>query len=73
MCYVAGLNRIGTDGKGVFYNGKSAVHNCLGTRILYLKQNKEITASINLDKQHLLTQRKRFGFLNDRDQFKLIN
>ena len=35
MCYVIGVNRIGTDKNGWEYNGSSAVYDPLGTQLCF--------------------------------------
>ncbi len=73
MCYVAGLNRVGADGNGIAHSGNSVVHDCLGKPVLEFDPEKEAIKSIFLNKEHLIENRQRFGFLGDRDSFKLLD
>ncbi|AWH84252.1 amidohydrolase [Flavobacterium album] len=70
MCYVAGLNRIGKDENRHLYPGHSQVLDCLGATLADASDNEGVF-TVNLDKESLLENRKKFGFLNDRDNFTL--
>ena len=72
MCYTIGVNRVGVDGSKLEYNGHSAVYNCLGEKIGMTEENKEITLSVTLDKDHISEARNRLPFLNDKDSFKIL-
>lgn len=71
MCYVAGVNRIGFDGNSHEYSGHSAVYEMLGKQISTLNHEIVFSETIQLSKQKLNEIRKRFAFLNDRDEFTL--
>ncbi|HEX6332685.1 MAG TPA: amidohydrolase [Flavisolibacter sp.] len=71
QCYVIGVNRVGTDGKDIYYNGNSMVIDPLG-EILYEKADAEDIFTITLDRQHLQQVRERFQFLRDADNFMLL-
>ncbi len=68
--YVAAVNRIGTDGNGLQYNGHSSVFDMNGQEILSLGE-KESIGLLALDKQKLIAYRDQFRFLQDRDPFTL--
>ena len=68
--YVAAVNRIGTDGNGLHYNGHSTVFDMNGQEILALGE-KEGFETLALDKQLLSAYRDQFRFLQDRDPFTL--
>lgn len=70
MSYVAGVNRIGTDGNDHNYLGGSVVYDVLGDE-LFTAKSQEINQTITLNYEALQQQRKRFGFLKDRDPFTL--
>lgn len=70
QCYVIGVNRVGTDGKDIYYSGDSMVIDPLG-EILYHKEHEEDIATITLDKKHLEEVRQRFPFWRDSDDFIL--
>jgi len=71
LCYAIGLNRVGVDDNELIYTGHSAVYDAFGTPILSFPDNEEGTQSVTLEKEHLLTTRKRFSFLEDRDDFEI--
>jgi omega-amidase len=71
MCFVAGVNRVGEDGTGVYHSGDSVVRDPLGTRISYLEPGAESVALVDLEYNRLSQVRIKFGFLNDADEFIL--
>jgi omega-amidase len=70
QCYVAGVNRIGTDGKGIEYIGNSQIISPTG-EILGKLQNNDGVLQISLYKNYLNKQRNQFPVLNDRDDFTI--
>jgi len=68
QCYVIGVNRIGTDGKGNAHSGDSMIIDPLGM-ILYHKNNVADVFSIELDKNNLNDIRATLPFLKDKDDF----
>lgn len=68
ICYCIGVNRIGIDKNKLEYIGNSSIYDPLGKRILFLSDKKKFQI-IELDKEKLISVRKRFPFLNDRDSF----
>ncbi len=72
MAYVVGVNRVGLDGNNIEYSGDSAVIDSLGATIVEAESGAEDVLMIEIDKGHLEETRSRFGFLNDRDEFKLL-
>lgn len=72
MSYVIGVNRVGTDGKGIAYSGDSSVFNPLGEQ-LWQETNKIITHTITLDKEVVAHTRSQFPFLQDADRFLLLD
>ncbi len=71
MSYVAGVNRIGTDGNDHHYAGGSIVYDALGQPLTKNHNNQAFTKSVILNRLELKHHRQRFGFLNDRDHFTL--
>ncbi len=63
LCYVAGVNRVGSD-INVSYNGFSSLFSPLGEEILSV-QNKEGIFSADLDFESVKLVRKKFSFLED--------
>jgi len=70
QCYVAAVNRIGTDGNNLIYNGHSVVYDMNGQLLLDLAE-KEGMGSVTLDKEILTQFRQQYRFLQDRDAFSL--
>ncbi|MGH8222924.1 MAG: nitrilase-related carbon-nitrogen hydrolase [Woeseiaceae bacterium] len=70
LCYVAGVNRCGTDGNGLAYIGGSAAIDYLGTTLADLGEAAGI-ATVALDSNALLAFREKFPFDRDADGFTL--
>ncbi len=68
MCYVAGVNRVGIDANGHRYPGHSQVVDCFGN-VLAKREDEAGTLQIRLDRKSLQEARKKFPFLEDRDDF----
>ena len=71
MCYCIGVNRVGLDSNDYEYKGNSAVYNVLGEKISNIEPYKEQIEVVELDKNHIVFNREKFQFLNDRDRFTL--
>ena len=71
MCYTIGVNRIGTDQNQHDYSGRSQVIDFLGNYVIEPQETEGVFIA-NLDKIALLESRQKFGFLNDRDAFKMV-
>jgi len=69
QCYVAGANRIGTDGKGISYFGDSMIINPKG-EIIASAEREECIISAELSMEELFDFRAKFPVLNDADKFK---
>jgi len=67
QCYVVGVNRLGTDGNKLKYNGHSAIVNFDGT--VLNSSTKETIIFETLNHENLYNFRNEFPFLNDMDQF----
>jgi predicted amidohydrolase len=72
LSYVIGVNRVGTDFNGFEYIGHSAVFDAFGQTILEFEESEENTKIAVLDKNHVTYTREKFGFLNDKDSFKIL-
>ena len=70
MCYTIGVNRIGTDQNQHDYLGHSQAIDFLGNYLIEPQETEGVFIT-NLDKNALLETRQKFGFLNDRDVFKM--
>ncbi len=72
MSYTVGVNRIGIDGNKHEYVGHSVVFDYLGNSLSKEKNQEECVITIELHKDEQNFIRKKLGFLNDKDTFKLI-
>jgi omega-amidase len=70
QCFVAGANRVGNDGNGIYYSGSSMIVDPLG-EILYEKENQEDIFTYTLEREKLSEVREKFPFWKDADSFKL--
>lgn len=68
QCFCFGVNRVGTDGNGIFHSGESMVVDPMG-EVLYSGSGDEEVFTIKLEKSHLNSVREKFPFLKDRDGF----
>jgi omega-amidase len=71
LSYCVGVNRVGTDGKGIYYSGDSAVIDFKGTH-LFQKADEEAIFTITLVKNDLLEYRQKFPANLDADKFEII-
>lgn len=72
QAYVAGLNRVGTDGNGINYAGDSAVFGFLGSALLPFQDGRESLELIRLSHAELMNYRKSFPAMMDADDFLLM-
>ncbi|WP_348823966.1 nitrilase family protein [Flavobacterium aestuarii] len=70
MCYTIGVNRIGEDNNKLEYNGHTQAINFLGDYLLDPAESEAVFI-IELNKEELISARKKFNFLNDQDSFVL--
>jgi len=70
LCYVAGINRTGTDGNKVDYNGHSMVLGPKGETKCILEKEIELV-EVSLFYEELHSFRRKFSVLNDRDSFMI--
>lgn len=68
LSYVVGVNRVGIDGKGVDYNGHSALINPKG-EILYKEERRQHICTQKLNAAELREFRKKFPAQLDADNF----
>jgi predicted amidohydrolase len=71
QCYVIGVNRVGEDSKN-YYSGDSSLINALG-ETLYTNSHIEEIYSNTISKYDLNKIRTQLTFLNDKDNFKIID
>jgi len=72
QCYVAGSNRIGSDGTGVKYTGDSVIINPRGEILVSADKNRECTISSEISITELTAFRKKFPVHKDADKFYII-
>ncbi len=65
VCYTAGVNRIGTDGNDIYYQGDTSLYDFAGRQI-YRCSHRENVFTTTLSRSKLLSFRAKFPFLNDR-------
>jgi omega-amidase len=71
QCFVAGVNRTGNDGNGIYHSGESMVVDPMG-EVLYEKAHEEDIFTITLHKQKLEELRNKFPFWRDADDFMIL-
>ena len=70
LCYVTGLNRVGTDGNNLHYSGDSAVIDFLGHPVSESAE-EEAVVTTTLRASELAAHRQRFPAMLDGDAFEL--
>lgn len=68
LCFVAGVNRVGTDGNGLHYSGDSAVIDFLG-HPLTEAADEEVVSTMLLQAAPLIQHREQFPAMLDGDTF----
>ncbi len=71
QCYVAGVNRVGMDGKGIHYTGDSVVIDPRGAMIGQVQPSMEGAATVLLDRAALEDFRAKFPVVMEADDFEL--
>lgn len=71
VSYVVGVNRIGTDGTGLYHAGDSATYDFLGNTLVHATDTAEILYA-QLDLGSLKEFRNAFTALQDSDRFELL-
>lgn len=71
QCYVIGVNRSGSDPRGMVYAGGSVVFDPLGEAVLDLGR-KETAQSTVLELQNVISIRSELPFQQDADSFELL-
>ncbi|CAN5301887.1 nitrilase family protein [soil metagenome] len=69
--YTIGVNRVGNDGKNIYYNGNSMITDPLG-EVLYTKAIGEEVFTYTISKEKLEEVRSKFPFGKDADKFRLL-
>lgn len=71
QCYVVGVNRVGTDGKGMGYDGSSLVISPKGDILCSFNEGEAAIQTVLLSKAELDDFRGKFRPLDDADEFEL--
>ena len=71
MCFCLGVNRVGNDANGLAYVGHSAAYDPLGD-CLGIVEGEDVL-QLSLQKDHLNSIRADLAFLDDRDNFTLLD
>ncbi|TVZ56475.1 putative amidohydrolase [Lutibacter sp. Hel_I_33_5] len=71
MSYTIGVNRVGKDANNYEYSGHSACYDSLGKELCFNKNNETVLL-VSLDKESQNNTRKRFRFLDDKDNFEFL-
>lgn len=66
QCFLAGVNRVGTDANGLTYSGNSVVYDLLGQQLSY-SEHQEQVLTCELSKKELQEYREKLPFLKDRE------
>ena len=71
QCYVCGVNRVGTDGNHLKYNGGSAVYSAKGEKTAFVPDNQATHITTTLDLDSLKVFRQKFPVWMDADTFTI--
>lgn len=71
QCYTVGVNRVGTDGKGIYHSGDSTVVGPLGD-IIWQESHSACVHTLALSHAALQTVRTDLPFLKDADRFLIL-
>ena len=69
ICYVCGVNRVGTDGNGIAYNGGSVAYSPKGELLTCVPDGEEGSATASLDLSALRNFRQKFPAWKDAESF----
>ena len=72
QAYVCGVNRVGTDGLGIDYNGHSTLLDFKATPLLSFPENETSIQTYELNREPLLKFREKSAFWKDADKFEII-
>ena len=70
--YVAGINRIGTDGRMISYSGHTSVYSPKGELLFKAEDNKECLLAIDISYNDMQHFRNNFPVQKDADKFDII-
>ncbi|MDD3321073.1 MAG: nitrilase family protein [Paludibacter sp.] len=70
--FVCGVNRVGTDGLGIDYNGHSTVLDFKAIPLLTFPENKSSVQTIEISTESLQRYREKFSVWKDADTFRIL-
>jgi omega-amidase len=70
QCYVVGVNRVGTDGNGIYHSGDSCIINPMG-EVMYTKAYDEAIFTYTIALNNIQATRYNLPFLKDADGFAI--
>lgn len=70
LCYVAGVNRVGSDGNGLAYSGDTGAYTPRGD-VIFSQSQQPCAHTVHLDAADLQAYRSEFPAWKDADQFSL--
>lgn len=73
QCFVAGSNRVGTDGNGIVHTGMSQIINPRGEVIRSAENCKDCIVSAEISIDELKSFRSKFNVLRDADDFLMVD
>lgn len=73
MCYVCGVNRVGTDGNNLTYSGGSVIYSPKGELLSKAADGREEYIQATLDLSSLREFRNKFPVWKDADSFTILN
>ena len=71
LAYTIGVNRVGRDGNDIYYSGDTMLVD-YGGKPIYQVSHIEDSFTTSLSYEALHTFRKKLSFLDDRDQFEIV-
>jgi len=71
QCYVCGVNRVGTDGMGISYNGHSVLLDYFGSPLVACPENETSVHTYDLGTEPLHRFRTKSPFWKDADRFSI--
>lgn len=71
ICYVCGVNRVGTDGHRLPHSGGSVIYSPKGELLAAVPDNEESAATATLDLTALSDFRQKFPAWKDADRFTI--
>lgn len=72
QCFVAGVNRIGVDGRNIIYNGGTQFINPDGEVVVCADDNSETFVNLTLDLEKCKILREKFPVWKDKDSFEIF-